>query len=658
MGLAFFLLIFLAFFLLGDRVSKRLGTRFSGGGESFIFCTALGLVIVSCATLLTVLMGGAYPITFWSFLGIIYLLSINTLRFLGRALLDAVKSCQRHGITDYLRPRFESFNCLFLFILFFLALTLAQAPAIATDALVYHLAVPKAYLDHHGMVSLPNNIYSFFPMQFEMVYLFCLGIGGETTAQLAGFGVSVLLLGAMAIFYKQYLAPRYSSFVPVLYFATPTFFLVSPAAYVDMPVAAFMFLTFYAWDRWRSTDQNPWFLLMILFAGSAVATKLTAVIVLPLVFLGIAFRGRDRGNTVWTLRRLLIFSLVAGWFILPWWGRNYYYTGNPFAPFFMQFFGGESAMNWDAHRSLMQMQYYKSFGMGSGLKEFLMLPAHLTFFSKQNSLRFDGVIGFLYFLLIPAWFWLRSGAGKTAAPASNPSTPASSVSGQTARPWGPRQRIYVLTFTFFVMMVFWFVQTQYIRLLAPAFTFLTLISVYGFERMMSVRPLSVFPWRNLVFFAVAVALLFNLNQIYADWKTKDPLNYLMGRESRDQYMARNIPSYPLFQTVNQTLEQNARVLLVFMRNLGYLIDREFISDSFFEANTMQTLLQRDASTEGIARQLKRLGITHILFDNQYVFGQNTVFPPAHREALKNFFNANTKLTAEKNGYYLYRFMLD
>ncbi|MFQ5443509.1 MAG: ArnT family glycosyltransferase, partial [Nitrospinales bacterium] len=549
-------------------------------------------------------------------------------------------------------------NLLILIILFFLALTLAQAPAIATDALVYHLAVPKAYLNHHGIISLPDNIYSFFPMQFEMVYLFCLGIGGETAAKLAGLGMAFLLLGAMSIFYKQYLAPRYSSFVPVLYFATPTFFLVSSAAYVDVPLAGFIFLTYYAWDRWRTTDQNPWFILMILFAGSAVATKLTAVIVLPLIFLGIAFRGRDRGDTLWTLQRLLVFFLAAGLFIFPWWARNYQYTGNPFAPFFMQFFGGESGMNWDTHRSLMQMQYYKSFGMGSGLKEFFMLPAHLTFFSEKNSLRFDGAIGLLYFLLIPAWFGLGGGAANTTANTPVPKTQTNAGAELIAKPWGPQQRIYVLTFIFFVMMVFWFIQTQYIRLLTPAFTFLVLISVYGFERMVSTKPLAVSPWRGLIFFVVVGALLFNLNEIYKDWKSKDPLKYLMRQESREQYLARHIPSYPLFQTINQSLGKDSKVLFVFMRNLGYLSDRDFISDSFFEAHTLQTILQRDASIEGIARQLRQRGITHILFDNQYMFGQNTAFSPDHREALKNFFNAKTKLTAEKNGYYLYQFMLD
>ncbi|MCP5106679.1 MAG: hypothetical protein GY950_25065, partial [bacterium] len=339
MGSAFFLLIFLAFFLLGDKVCQRLGVGFSCGGESFIFSTSLGLVIVSYGTLLVALLGGIYPLTLWSFLILIYLFSLGKLRDLGSSLLNGLRSFQQHGLTHYLRPGFESFNHLILFILFFLALTLAQTPAIATDALVYHLAVPKAYLTHHGIVALPNNIYSFFPMQFEMVYLFCLGVGGEITAKLAGLGMALLLLGAMAIFYKRYLAPRYSSFVPVLYFATPTFFLVSPAAYVDVPVAGFIFLTYYAWDRWRTTDQNPWFILMILFAGSAVATKLTAVIVLPLVFLAIAFRGRDRGDSLWTIQRLLVFFLATGLFILPWWAQNYQYTGNPFAPFFMQFFG-------------------------------------------------------------------------------------------------------------------------------------------------------------------------------------------------------------------------------------------------------------------------------------------------------------------------------
>ncbi|MFQ5444000.1 MAG: hypothetical protein ACE5EK_05215, partial [Nitrospinales bacterium] len=82
--------------------------KFACDGEGFIFSTSLGLVIVSYGTLLVALLGGIYPLTLWTFLIIIYLFSLGTLRSLGCRLLGGLRSFLQQGLTDYLRPRFES----------------------------------------------------------------------------------------------------------------------------------------------------------------------------------------------------------------------------------------------------------------------------------------------------------------------------------------------------------------------------------------------------------------------------------------------------------------------------------------------------------------------------------------------------------------------
>ena len=89
-------------------------------------------------------------------------------------------------------------------------------------------------------------------------------------------------------------------------------------------------------------------------------------------------------------------------------GKELFFTGNPVAPFFMNSFGGENSINWDVVRSQMQFQYYSSLGMGRSFLDFLMLPINLTFFSEAHSLKFDGRIGILYLLLIPALLGLES----------------------------------------------------------------------------------------------------------------------------------------------------------------------------------------------------------------------------------------------------------
>jgi hypothetical protein len=70
------------------------------------------------------------------------------------------------------------------------------------------------------------------------------------------------------------------------------------------------------------------------------------------------------------------------------------------------------------------------------------------------------------------------------------------------------------------------------------------------------------------------------------------------------------------------------------------------------------VLDRDASVDGISRQLHVMGVTYLMFDNNYVFGKESAFSPEQREALKNFINARAKLIERKNSFYLYHLVVD
>ena len=157
-------------------------------------------------------------------------------------------------------------------ILVLLALSLALAPAFATDTLVYHLAVPKAFLEAGGIINLPNNVFSFYPQHMEMLYLFGLALGTDHLAQLSGLGIVFLLLIALYQNYRQKGSVTYALLVPAVFLSTPAFFTVAYSAYVALQTAAYVFLSFYAWENWRTRKQTGWFYLMTVFVGTALAT--------------------------------------------------------------------------------------------------------------------------------------------------------------------------------------------------------------------------------------------------------------------------------------------------------------------------------------------------------------------------------------------------
>ncbi|MDH5790374.1 MAG: hypothetical protein OEZ27_07260, partial [Nitrospinota bacterium] len=389
-----------------------------------------------------------------------------------------------------------------------------------------------------------------------------------------------------------------------------------------------------AWDRWRETRLPFWFFYMALFAGAAWATKLTGLIILPLVVLGIALEGKKENNPVRVLKHIAIFSGIVFFFMAPWWLRNYQYSGNPFLPLLMQFLGGADRVNWDPNRAAMFDFYVKQFGMGRGFWEALLLPYNLTFHSEPHSLKFDGQIGIAFFMLIPAL-----------------------IVGM----WKPRpSRWASLTAVFAVLIFFWFVYFQYVRFLAPAFTVLTLLCVAGLEKI--TRPKSeggsTPHWMSQILLGVVVCgILFNVNLIRESWQKKAPGKYVTGEETRDQYLTRNIARYPMYQAMNQ-LDPKAKVLMVYMGNLGYLAERPFHSDSVFEAHTLQTLLAQDASPNGLRNQLKSRGFTHLMFDRNYVFGKDSAFTPDHQARLNGFLNHHAQLLKQKDNYFLLQLVLD
>ncbi len=558
----------------------------------------------------------------WGILGVFLIAGWKNLLHLKKALnifnSPASQSTEDSGLKNMTQS--------FLGLLVLLSIGLALAPAFKTDALVYHLAAPKAFLQAGGLVNLPNNIYSFFPQQIEMLYLFSLGLGSDSLAQLTGLGIVFLLLLALWQYSRQHIDENYAWLTPLVFISTPTFFAVASSAYVDLQSSAYVFLAYYSWENGCKRKQSGWFLLMTLFAGAAVTTKLTAVIILPLAFLGLALHGRTHKNSKQTAIQCLMLILGSLLILSPWLARNYLFTSNPFAPFFMNIFGGEGGINWDLTRSQMQFQYYSSFGMGHSFLDFLSLPINLTFFSEPHSLKFDGQIGILYLILLPALLGLN-----------RKSLPA----------------VIVLS----VLLIFWFMQTQYIRLLAPAFAFLAVLLVTGLTQLFQKYNIGK---RGKLFltFILALGILFNTSIIMKEWFRIDPLSYLLKKESREQFLTRKIKAYPSYQDANQMLTEKDKVLLVFMRNLGYLMDRPFFSDTFFEAHTLTKLIDEGVYAADILNRLKKRGITHVLFNYDYIFGKDSALTIGERAIFKNLLIQNGEKLSANNGFLLYRFMLD
>ena len=130
---------------------------------------------------------------------------------------------------------------------------------------------------------------------------------------------------------------------------------------------------------------------------------------------------------------------------------------------------------------------------------------------------------------------------------------------------------------------------------------------------------------------LAIGLLYSISTIMKKWSHVDPLSYLLKKESRDQFLARQISAYPSYLKANKVLTEKDKVMLIYMGNLGYLMDRPFFSDTFFEAHTLAQIIDQGVYAADILNRLKVQGITHVLFNYNNVFGKPAFRPESIRD---------------------------
>ncbi|QPJ65042.1 MAG: hypothetical protein G3M78_06415 [Candidatus Nitrohelix vancouverensis] len=626
MNAILFPILFLSFYLVGRFAASRVGIRFESRSESLAFCPPLGMLLLSQATCLLGFLGLFHPIAFSTLL----ILALST--GLPRLHKSIASPPSTESNSFRLKSPLEKISIACLSLLALLSLIQALGPAFHTDALVYHLAIPKTYLEAGRFVNLPDNVYSFFPLHFEMLYLLAYGLGGEVLAQLVAWATSLQLVCLIYVYCRAKGAGAWAGFAAAGFLSTPTFFQYSSATYVDLPSALYALAAFFAWELWRERRQNGWALLLCLFASTATATKLTAGMALPLAFLGILLYSAAHKESIGKIFQRIGLLVLSVLFIMsPWWAKNFYYSGNPFAPFLMEWLGGEPGLNWDVARSMLKSEYYAMMGMGTGILDLLLLPYNLSVHAKSSSVQFDGSAGILILLLLPALF---------------------------ALPRKQRPLIFVVC----VLVLFWFYNFQFLRFLAPALALFAVASALGLQTISqsieSLRPGLKKTLRLLLPTTLALGLLYNLSLDVQNWRDTQTIAYLTGQEKRSAFLNRHIPQWPAYQSANANFGPEDKIMLAYMRNLGYLLEIPFTSDSFFEAYTLQKILKTHSSVEEISQEMRRRNLDGILFDSRYIFGAGAALSEHEQINFQRFLKTRALPLLEKNRFHLYRFMLN
>jgi len=225
----------------------------------------------------------------------------------------------------------------FIILFFQLGLNLiigALSPELAFDALWYHLTLPKLYLEAGGLSYFSGGLlyYSAMPQLGEMYYVAALFWGNEITAKIIHYAFGLLGLYVLYRVSRMYISTHMSIAIILLYYSNLVVSWESTTAYIDLIRTYWELLAMFAYLMFYKTNTKKHLLFLGIFLGFAISTKLLSLGSLCIFVLLLLIQKKELLYTQLLNATIVIVTTLC--IVSPWLIRAYYYTGNPFYPFF------------------------------------------------------------------------------------------------------------------------------------------------------------------------------------------------------------------------------------------------------------------------------------------------------------------------------------
>jgi hypothetical protein len=479
-----------------------------------------------------------------------------------------------------------------------LALVAALAPPTAKDTVLYHFALPRAYIAAGGGIEVPYNIAGYYPLGVELHAVWAMLLGapmsaraGEAAAGATFFLFAPLLVMVVHGWARERGLDRAGAVAAALIVAwVPTAYDVAASAYVDLALAAYTALAVRAFGRWWTTLDARHLVWITVGIGGALSIKLSAAfVILPLALLALLRAlGPASGRSGPAIAGSALIALGAGVALAaPWYTRNWIRTGSPLFPFYLGIWPAR-APGWDLERSQLYETLFSLYGSAQGGLDYLLTPLRLAVAAQPDQPQFyDGVLGIAVAFALPLLAWAL---------------------------W--RRRLDVeLRLALLVsacLFVFWLFSSQQLRYLLPALPGLAVAIAAAGATLGGTRGRAL---RALILGAAALGVPVTL----AWFLTMDPVRVVLGGEDRPEFLRRRLDYYPYYEVVNRELPPTAKVWLINMRRDTYHLERPYFSDFIFEDYTLTRYVRAAAGYEEIRARVRADGITHLLVRHDLLF---------------------------------------
>jgi hypothetical protein len=566
------IIVALLFVALAGGIGERvLGSCVVRGLVRFSLSTGLGLWILSTA----ILMVGA-------------LVGTNLVAFGGLAVICLLIACRAvpawlsntSELPGALAGKYTVAIAFAVGFILLMALAYALAPPMAFDSLVYHLAIPSAYLQQGHIRFQPDTMFWGMPQVTEMLYLAVMRFAGVGSATVLAVMIGAITLIGVLGFTRSIFSDSAAWTAVAALVGGEAIVSSLSSGYVDWLSMLFGWSAMTTLTLWFKAQDRRMLALCGLFCGAALGTKYSAGVILIACMVALVLF-QERGHWRSTLLNIFWLGLAAAAASSPWWIKNALAVGNPFYPFFVP----SGAMD------RLRLDFYQKVPIWRDWQAVILLPWQATFLGIDGKEGFSASIGpLLVSLSTLAWInWPSKTADQKRA---------IQVAG-------------IMTFTCFVL---WAVASRISGFLVQTrlyFVFFPTWAVLAGAGMHAVQDLKVANLRFGLLVRALVLLMVALEvlSLAADFAARNPGLYVLRGEDSHSYLTRNLGPYSLAMQAIGDLPPRGRTLMLWETRGYYCLpqcDSDEVIDRWYHDATLH------GSPDAIIKAWHDQGYTHLL----------------------------------------------
>ena len=467
----------------------------------------------------------------------------------------------------------------------------AYVPPMQYDSLVYHLALPGAYLREGRVFAVPYNLYTHFPQLTEMLFMVGMALCDDVVPSLLSCGALLLLCMGVVAFAEGHRDGRTGLVAVLLLCTAPASVFLASSSYVEVILALFTFAALYAVVRAVTETADDRVLRSAavagLYAGCALSAKYTGGITVVVVTGILAVTGFAAGRAGRGVKNAVVAAAAAGMVFAPWALKNIIVVGNPVFPFLYDLIGYRNVA-WteaSARGYFAMLTEYRHHG--NVLAELLRLPFALidrpTSFGGGADVLGDGGWPLLC-VLVPLAVFARG------------LTPGMAVA---------------LAFGVVHFLV-WFAAKPVLRFLYPMYPVGALVAAVGClaagDRGGAVVRAAIRVVCGLFFLVHGITVLGVFDRM-------GTLRPVLGLESRDVYRAVRLSHspYPAWRWLEHHADHDARVLLVGDQR-AHGCPRRCVAPSVFAPNPLVSWADNAQDAAALADTLRAQGYSHVVLN--------------------------------------------